>query len=214
MAFVFKQSVQAATGGATSLAITVTATTANSVIIVNSKLGGIANTITSVTDNKGNTYALAAGPSVGGTNLFSGFQHYGVQLISGATTVTINFNGTVSARIIAEEFTGGQITNASVFDKSAINNGNGTAASVTLAPTNSGELISAGVCFTGAGSITHGTGYTMGTTQTNQSSEYRLSGTISETTSMSWSPALDWAECAGAYIPATASLSNFNIALV
>lgn len=215
MAFLFVQTKQNATGGASSLVITLTsAATVGNLLVINMKFGGVSVSTPTVTDNSGtpNTYALAVGPiDEPIASDFRCFQFYGVQVTGGATTVTISWTGTFAARIVVDEFSGGATTNATVFDQATSGNGSGTSASVpSFSPTTTGELISAGVAFNGATSITAGTDYTLATNQTNQSSEYRLSSAASETAPMSWTGTLRWVETAGAYnSPSTSTFPGY-----
>lgn len=208
MAFLQKNSTQGS--GTGSFSITIPAATVNNVLIVNIKINSAATTVTSVTDNAStpNTYAKAIGPIVSGNTMY---QYYGVQVTGGATTVTVNLSASSTARADVDEFSGGQQTNASVFDVATSNTGaSGVSASLAtpLAPANNGELISASL----APSVTvstfvAGTNYTLGVNQNNLASEYRLSGTTSETAPISWTTSANWILVAGAYIPLASSVS-------
>lgn len=218
MAFLLVQSKQTASGAAAgSLVHTFTTpTVVNNLVVVNIKVAAVSFVLTSVVDSAGNTYALAGWreSNVGGSPI-TVYQYHGVQVTGGATTVTVNFPGTQAIRICVEEFSGGMTSNATVFDKSAANNlgaSGGTSASLTLAPANAGELISVFVGLTGGGTFTAGTNYVIGTQNTNGTSQYRLSGTTSETAPITWTTAIssDWIEVAGAYIPLpTSTIKTF-----
>lgn len=107
----------------TTKANTVTATTANSLVIVNVYFTAGTPTSVSVTDNAStpNTYAIAVGPigttATGGNAIM--YQFYGVQVTSGATTVTVNWTGSSTGQAYIEEYTGStNVTNATIFDTS------------------------------------------------------------------------------------------------
>ncbi len=103
--FAFIQTKQNSTAGAGSLLITLNApATINNLLIIHVKTGN--NVPTSVTDDKGNVYLLAGGPTADPGTTFRYTQYYGVQLIGGATQITVNFTGTPSARITVDEFSG------------------------------------------------------------------------------------------------------------
>ncbi len=207
MAFGFIKSTQAAAASVSTLAITIPAVKVGYLVIVNIKLTSVVTGMT-VTDNASipNTYALAIGP-IGISNVM--YQYYGVAATAGATTVTISWTGVTDIRATVEQFSGGKLTNATVFDKAASNTGTGTSGSVSLSPTNAGELISACVGLSaGASAVTKGANYIIGTNNNSTSTEYRQVGTTSETAPITWTGSLTWSEIAGAYIPA-ANNGNF-----
>lgn len=203
MAFVQVQSLQANIGSSSDVITLSQAATQNNLIVISTKGTGI---ISSITDNAStpNTYALAKS-SVNTTP--HDYQYYGVQVTGGATTITVNYSSGVGNRTFVNEFSGGKTTNVTVFDKSAENSGNGSSGSLSLSPTNSGELIVAFKAANTGGTITHtaGTNYTLAPDGTNGSIssaiEYRLSGTTSETAPITWNNSDLWTEVAGAYIP-------------
>jgi hypothetical protein len=201
MAFALAHTTQGATGGATSLAITVPATTINNLVVINMKFNGAVSNI-SVTDNAStpNKYYMA---SPGGSSTIICYQFYGVQITGGATTITISWTTSQAARITVDEFSGGVADNATVLYKAAVANGNSQSASVTaITIPATGFLVSAGVGLTSASGIAAGSGYTLATTQTNQSTEYKLSGALSETGPLTWTSAASlWGECVGVYAP-------------
>src|SRR4051794_12877834 len=152
MPFGFVKSTQSAGSSVTTLPITITAVKVGYLVIVNIKFTSAVSSVT-VTDTAGNTYASAIGPITGGANIM--YQFYGVAVTGGSTTVTIGWTTSASIRATVEQFSGGKLTNATVFDKAASNTGTGTAASLTLAPTSAGELISACVGLnSGASAVT------------------------------------------------------------
>lgn len=209
MAFGFVRNTQNAAASVTSLNITVPATVIGNLVVVNIKFVSAVTGVT-VTDNAGNTYALAAGPISGtGGNVY---QFYGVQVTGGATQVQLSWTGTSTVRAGATEFSGGQKSNAAVFDKAASATGTGTSASLSIAPTNEGELVVVGTHLnTGASAVVAGTNYILATTNASLSEEYRLKATTSETAPLSWTTSVGWAEVAGAYIPLDASMNFMNL---
>lgn len=203
MAFGFIKSAQAVASSTTSLNITVTSVKVGYLVIVNMKFTSAVSGGLSVTDNAStpNTYAMSKGPIVVPSSTINLYQFYGVAVTGGATTITVSWTGTNTLRATADQFSGGKLTNAAVFDKAASNTGTGTSASLTLSPTNGKELISVGVAFNAAvSSLTPGTNYLMGTSSSSTSTEYRTVGTTSETSPMSWTTSTGWAEIAGAYL--------------
>lgn len=200
------QSVQLASGGANPLVVTVAPTVINNLLVVNVKLGtaNVGRHVTSITDNVGNTYLKAIG-NIGNPNGTFGIeQWYGVQTTGGATSITINLDGADSIRVQIDESSGGQTTNAAVFDKATSSAGGGiagTSGSVSLSPTAAGELIAVGVALTSGGTFTAGSNYVIGSQNTNGASQYRLNGTTSETAPITWQNSALWIEVAGAYIP-------------
>lgn len=214
MEFLKVQSKQSS-GATSSINVTVDPTTLDSLIVVNIKLNGITQTVTNVTDDKGNIYALALGPIDLGSGLRC-YQFYGVQKVSGATTITITLSGSMACRTTIDEFTGGQKSNASVFDKASSGFGNAaTSSSVTsFSPANANSLVVAGVGFFSVSSITAGSGYTLGFNQTNQATQYKLSSSGAETAPMTWTVASDWIEIAGIYKAYTTSSAKKILTLL
>lgn len=208
MPFGFIKSAQNSGTSVTSLAITVQAVPTNALVVVNLKfLAAVAGL--SVTDNAStpNTYTQAVVSALSGSDIM--YQWYGVATTGGATTVTASWTGAATTRTTVDQFSGGMLTNATVFDVAASNTGTGTSASLTLSPANAGELIVAGLGLNaGATAVTVGSNYLFGTNNTSSATEYRQVGTTSETAPISWTTSVAWAEVAGAYIPADAS-SNF-----
>lgn len=211
MSFGFVKNTQNAASSVTSLVITIPAAQVGNLIVVNIKFISTVTGVT-VTDNASvpNTYAAAGGPIVAaGGNVY---QFYGVQITGGATQITINWTNSSTVRAGATEFSGGQKTNVAVFDKVASNTGTGTSASSTLAPTTDGQLVVVGTHLnTGASAVVAGTNYILATTNTSLSEEYRLKATTSETTPLSWTTSVAWAQIAGTYIPIDASMNFMNL---
>lgn len=212
MGFLFVQTKQNSSGGTSSLVITLDApATANNVLVVNIKILNGSVTVTSVTDNASspNTYANAVGPIDNGIRTY---QYYGVQVTGGATTVTVNLSGSIAVRVDVDEFNGGALTNAAIFDNSSSGNGTGTSATVTsFNIARVGALISASV--SPVSTITTpvaGANYTLGQNQANLPSQYRLSSSTSETAPISWTNSSQWAEVAASYLPLTTTTSKAN----
>jgi hypothetical protein len=116
--------------------------------------GDTTSTVSSVTDSRGNSYALAAGPSKG-AGLTSAL-YYAKNIAGGSNTLTVKFNQSAAyPNVNAMEYSG--LDTASPLDVSAAASGTGTTAnSGSAATTSANELIvgagnpSSG--FTGAGS--------------------------------------------------------------
>lgn len=199
MAFSAPRQGKKGTVTATSLTITLdTVTVAGNLLIVNFAVGDISAVVSSVADDKSNTFAKAIGPI---SSVY--YQYYAVQVTGGVSQVTITLDRSTGITATVEEFSGGMNTNATVFDKATSNTGSGISSSVSFTPTNNGELIVAAVHFAGATSAwVAGTNYVMGQTFTSQSTEYRLSSNGTETAPMTWTTSQGWVELAGAYIAA------------
>ena len=146
MAFAAVQSTTMTVSTASSVPTTVSATGSLNLVIVHVKVAG-GETLSSVTDDKSNTYAIV-GPKIWNTT-DRVYQAYGVQTTGGATTVTCTFSAsTTGKRVVITEFSGNATTNATAYDKDSNGSGTGTAASVTsFTPTNNGELISATLAY-------------------------------------------------------------------
>jgi hypothetical protein len=122
-------------------AATITTATINGVVTGNTLIGvvgtngGMGGSITSLSDNKGNTYVLV---DAGGSGTPEGYQgFYALNVTGGNLTITLNSGGSiVSGAIIVQEF---NATDASSFDKHAIgtytNTGSGGSASSGASPT-------------------------------------------------------------------------------
>jgi hypothetical protein len=182
-------------GTSTTTITPTTATVVSDLVVVNLVTVSAVTGLT-VTDNATvpNVYTLAAGPiAVGdGRTLY---QFWGTQFFA-ATTITLSWTNSVVWQLVVEEFAG-----PGVLDQVASNSGTATSSSVTLSPTNSGELVVAGVVATSGTSFVPGAGYTSAATQTPLTSEYNLSATTSETVPLSWTTSSVWAEIATAFLP-------------
>lgn len=202
MAFSFIQTSQNNASSGTSLTVSLgSPVTAGDLVVVNVKLGGgAAASDFTLTDDAStpNTYLLAAGPiSSSGQELF---QFYGVAFTGGATTITISWITATGSRITVDEFSGNIQNNYDVLDVAIGGSGTGTSPAVTLSPSASGELISAMAGMTNATGESAGTGYTLATSNTSSSTEYKLSGTPSESAPFTLTgTSVTWAEVAGAY---------------
>lgn len=202
-------------GGATSGYITLSPTIANNLVVVHVKVSQDTRTVTSVTDDKGNTYVVLDPVDSGTTNRL--YQAYGVQVVGGVTTITVNFNLSATAALGADEYSGGALTNIDIFDVSSTGIGSsGTSMSVgSFNPSSSGELIVVTGSLGAATTWTAGTNYTnyfrSGESVTTQS-EYRLSGDTSETAPWELGASSLWAERATAFIPGGGPLlARFSI---
>ena len=149
--------VKAATPQTASASVAIAypaAQTAGNLNIVAVGWNDTTSTVSSVTDSRGNSYALAIGPT-SGTGLRQSI-YYARNIAAGSNTVTVTFNQAaafVDVRIL--EYSG--LDTANPLDKTAAASGSGTTASSGAATTTSAnELIfGAGMTiatFTGAGS--------------------------------------------------------------
>lgn len=201
MAFAIVQASALNTSSGTSGNITLSSSAQNNLVVVHIRIASTVETVTSITDNVGNTYVIGTG-LIGGTT--TQYQGYGVQVVGAATTITVNFSSSVSFRIGADEYSGGAITNATVIDQSATATGTGTSMSLSLSPSTGGKLIVATVQTAAIGTFSAGTNYTLslnsGTAQTLVSM-YRLSGSTSETAPATNTQSGAWSEMARSYNP-------------
>lgn len=207
MAFAKVQTVNYDSGASsTTHNITVSSTVQGNLVIVNFGQGDANATVTSVTDDQGNTYAEAASLGGGGGALTN--QYYGVQVTGGVTTVTIELSASTGCNAIVDEFSGGASTNVTVFDKASTGSGSSaTSSSVTsFTPTADGSLISAFInTDTSVSSFTAGANYTLSQAAGgSKNAQYRLSSSGAETAPASWTTSSVWREVAGAYIVAPA----------
>lgn len=199
----------------TNVTTPVTPYTQGSLVILTIRIITTSNVVSSITDTAGNTYALAAGPVDTATPMRM-WQYYGVQVTGGATSITVTFDGSITSRVVADEFIGGRPTNTTVFDASStgLSSGGQNASAVTaFPPTMRGELVAAGLGFgSGATAITAGAGYVMANnTQTVIASMYRLASSQSETAPATWTTSNAYTEVAGAYIANSVSFRPSNI---
>jgi hypothetical protein len=151
--FVQAKSAVSASGSSVNIAYSVAQTTGN-LNVVAVMWGDTTSTVSSVTDSKGNTYALALGPNRV-TGLSSAI-YYAKNIVGGSNTVTVTFNQTVSyPNVNVLEYSGLDTTNP--LDVSAAATGSGTTANSGSATTTSANELIVGAgnpmsVFTGAGS--------------------------------------------------------------
>lgn len=211
MAFGFIKDQQNSGASGTSLNLTMQATKQDSLVVVTCKFVAAVSAV-SVTDDKGNTYAAHPNNPItatGGRVLM----FYGVQLVSGATTLTVSWTTSSASRITADEFSGGMKTNATVFRNGSSGSGTGTSGSVTGFSPTAGDLVVAGLHLNSGASVTAGSNYLLANSSTSSPTEYRQSAPgTSETCPISWTGSVGWAELAAAFIPYPGS-TNFMAAL-
>jgi len=181
---------------ATTHNITVTSTTQGNLLVVSFDIGSATATITSVTDNQGNSYGLSIA-NVGDTM----WQYHGVQVTGGVTTVTVTLGSSTGLTAYIEEFSGGASTNAAVFDKASSGTGTGTSGAVTSqTPADDGSLVAVFITFADTVTgVTAGANYTLTQTVFNAAGEYRLSSSGAETSPITWTTSRAWKEVAGVY---------------
>ena len=187
-------------GTNTTQNLTVSSTILNNIVIGGLNTDDISQTLTSITDDKGNTYVVDTATTHNSRFLY---MFYGVQVTGGVTTITANKSGSVFSRMTIIEFSGNGTTNASTFDTEKTGTGAGTDLSVsTLTPAASGELIVSFGLLNNFLTWTAGAGYTL-ENQANPEQlkgQYKLSGTTSETAPMKVvSDSFGWGEHAKAF---------------
>lgn len=211
MAFSYIQSKQVASGGTTSLAISLNAATGtNNLIVVNLKFGNAPGTI-SVTDDKGNTY-VQNGYAAYSSPLY---QYFAVQTAGGASTITVATSNSVAARHTAEEFSGNYPTNAGVVSQNAQNTGSGTSSSANFSPSASaGQLCSAQIIASSAITVTPTTGYTVLQNGFTQDTAYKIAVGSSDNPAFTQGD-VTWGVLAGVYNPYAAPVvSSVSTALL
>lgn len=218
MAFAFIASVTGTVSSGTSpinIASFTPTVSASQLLVINILFTDITNTITSITDNKGNTYSLAVGPIRNTTSARTAYQFYSVITTSGITSLTITWSGSSSTtfRAFADSFSGNATSGVFHVGSTKTATAGGTSSSVTSFSPASGELISAMMAsgptsFTG---LAVGSGYTFGNNPGGTSgTEYKLSSSTTETAPFTWtSPSQQWVEVAGAYKIKPPSFSTF-----
>lgn len=201
MAFLQVQNKTATATAASTVVITPnSALTVNNLVVVGIKFTDPTMTLVSVTDSAGNTYTTTN--DLPNTQGASHYLAYGVQVVGGATTVTVTANKAGNHRVTLGEYSGGKRTNATIFDVGSSGNGaSGTAHTVTtFTPAAAGELIVAhDGNQSGAGTYTAGTNYTLGGNTGVVGQEYDLAGTTSETCPFTYSTSSGWGEIAAAF---------------
>ncbi len=150
----YVQGKSATQTSASSVAVTYPgAQTAANLNVVAVMWGDTTRTVSSVTDSKGNTYALAVGPTKG-TGLSSAI-YYAPNIAGGNNTVTVKFNGTASfPNVNVLEYSG--LDPANPFDVSAAAVGSGTPGNSGSGTTKSSQELIVGLgnpstVFTGPG---------------------------------------------------------------
>lgn len=214
MGFVAEQTSAHATGTGNSIAITLNAVKKYSLVVVHIAVNNT-ETCTGVTDDKGNTYVLSDVVENGTLRVY---QAYGVNIVEGTTQVSVAFSGTTaSKRCGADEYSGGEISNAAIYDTRTTGTGSGTSLAVsTLTPASTGELIVATLrCSSTSANHTSGTNYTIynGVNPTTTRSQYRLSSGASETAPSTIDVSVDWGEIATAFKPLSVTtnyLTNYR----
>lgn len=182
MAFAFVQSTP--NGIATTASLTLvwpTPTTTNNLVVFHLKVASTIS-ITGLTDSAGNLYVTGSPrsfPTVAPNTRV--YQCYGIQT-SPATNIKVTVNASTNLFTLADEFSGGEITNNTIFDSFSQGSGSGTAGSASLlVPSATGKLI-VGTCgIFNIATITAGNGYTITGTGTRIRGQYKLSGSTSET---------------------------------
>jgi IPT/TIG domain len=151
----FVQVKSAVTTSGSSVAATFTAAqTAGNLNVVAVMWGDTVRTVSSVTDSKGNAYALAVGPTK--TTGLTSTIYYARNIASGSNTVTVAFNGTAAyPNVNVLEYSG--LDTASPLDIGTSATGTGTTANSGSAQTTSGNELIVGAgnpssVFTSAGS--------------------------------------------------------------
>lgn len=208
-AFAAVQSATQVSSTSTGVSVTLSATTAGNIVIGFGKTSSTSETLNSVTDNAGNTYAIVGPVDQGSTVRL--YLFYGVQVTGGATSVTLNWSGTTTHRCGADEFSGAAATNAAAFDVSATGHASSAApATGTLTPAATGELIYAACAGDGARTWTAGSGFALysGTGSIAARSEYNLSGGSTETAPFSVSSSFNWSEISAAFKAPSGSPTN------
>lgn len=211
MAYTHVQSSATTTGTATSAAITLSATVAGNTVVVHVYMASTSATVTSVTDDKGNSYSVSSRQNVAaGTH--SATQAYGLQSVGGVTAVTVNFSGSVTFAVGADEFGG----NANFDVRAVASPGNVTSSSVSgFTPSAAGNLIVVTAVAGSSRNFTAGTNYTGGLDPTSHQvwSEYRLNGTTSETAPFTINSATQVAEIATSFKPSAPNQFFFGARL-
>jgi hypothetical protein len=160
--------------------------------------GGV--TLTSVTDDKGNTYNLeSVVQDTGYSEQFCAFSR--TNITNAPTIITVNFSGSVDFRfLLVDEFSGGSTASSDERDATAhggqiqLAPGTGTDAvtSGTFTTTQNGDLIWGATVDTNTDTV--GTGFTTGTTENtdfSKQTEYRTQATAGAGTAATFTASLD-----------------------
>lgn len=190
-------------GAVSSAPITVPATTQGNVVCGGIWLSNTTRTAT-VTDNAGNTYVVSSTSLLFNASANKLLLFYGVQLVGGATLVTVTLSGASNVQALADEFSGAAASNGALLaavsaatnPETASGTGTALALSTALQPTASGRLIYVigGAPVASPPSWTAGSGYAVGQAAGAQAlaSEYKLAGTTSETAPFTASKSVNW----------------------
>lgn len=202
MAAAFVQTAtQSSSGGTASLGVTLASpATQGNLVVVHVRIVGTAS-VTSVTDDKGNTYVIGSALGLPTANQ-SLYQAYGVQVTGGATTITVTLSTSIAVRLGADEYSGTAASNAAVADQSSTGTGSGSSLAVSsFSPSATGLLIVACGNIAASPTWTAGSGYVLasGSGSVAMRSQYKLSGAASETAPMTTSLSTEWAEIARSY---------------
>lgn len=202
MAFTLVQTATQTTGTGSTLACTLSATAAGNIVAMHIRMSTNAETCTSVTDDKGNTYSLSNVLDDGVS--LRVYQAEGVQLTSGTTTVTANFSSNVVfKRCGATEYhndAGTWPSSAAAIGSSTTGIGTGANEAVsTLTTAAAGSLIVASSVTATSQTRTAGTNYVNGSgagASLTLGEIYRLSSDVTETAPLTTGGAPVWAELA------------------
>ena len=150
--------VQVGTAGAGtgSVSVTMSSTGSKNLVVVTVIVQGTTDSLSSLTDNQGNTYAITSVVQNG----FRIYQCYGVQITSGVTSITATFSGSANThRIQASEFSGFGVsaTNATVYDNTSTGTGGpGSSSNASVgafSPSSSGNLVVASYTLDNQGNV-------------------------------------------------------------
>jgi hypothetical protein len=109
-----------------------------------------------------------------------------------------------------DEYTGTMLTNAAVFDVANSGTGSGvTSSAVSLTPASNGELIVGALSTSSASSIVAGSGFVLANSSASNATEYKTSGTVSESVNYSWTTSSAYAQVAAAFKPAPITDTGF-----
>jgi len=188
------------------LAVASTPTNSLAIMLINI-LTDFTNTVTSVTDDKGNTYVVVGPLDKPDTR---NYVAYGVHAVGGVTTITVNFSGSASVGYIgADLFSGAYSTNAATIDVStteqSVGSSNYSNLTSPLVPTVNGNLIYLCLLSGDDRIMTAGTGFTgyMGDGLSySLHGQYKLSGTTSESCPASLNGTTQWNVFAFSFKPA------------
>lgn len=160
IAFVTGQ-VKSATASSSFTAVSVTLTSAvgsGALVVVSSQAQSTTQTLTSVTDDKSNTYTADAGAYASAGTTSEYFWSSCANITNGAQTFTSTFGGTQTQKtIVAWEFSGGAAS--SPYDTSTSGTGTGSTQTSTATGTLAqADCVAVGVCDKTAGGNMSGTG--------------------------------------------------------